>query len=146
MRGVGLSLSGSTPRILIISSKMTRLLAPFTFISIRAISSFMRTTTNSTFQRLTHIPHPARVALDVTLKRYMVIKRHTDNSCTGCNILESCETLVRDVMDSTKRQKSQTDPNITRLIRQIVYINGRDWIIRRRNIQKMHVNYGTLAT
>ena len=49
-RGVGLSLGACTPRILTVFSKMIRLLAPFTFIPTREISSLMGTTTNSTLQ------------------------------------------------------------------------------------------------
>ena len=91
--GRGGGLGGSAPRVLTIFCKMARLVTAPAFISIRTVSSFMGAFADGTLKGLTRIPHTTRIALDVALKRYVVVQRHTHNAGTGGYVLKTSETL-----------------------------------------------------
>ena len=64
-----MGLGSSTPSIFAVLGKVTGLMATFTLIFVRTLSSFMGPFADRALERLTRIPHTARVALDVTLER-----------------------------------------------------------------------------
>ena len=96
-------LGSSAPRILTVLCKMTRLVTTPAFVPIGTVRSFMGTFAESTFKWLTSIPHTTRIALDVTLERYVVVQRHTHNAGPNGDVLKPRETLVSYLVDSPKR-------------------------------------------
>ena len=62
-----------SPRILTISGEMASLVTTLTLVSVRAIGSLMNTLMDGAFKGLTSIPHATRVALNIALKRYVLI-------------------------------------------------------------------------
>ena len=132
-------MGSGTPCILTVPSEMPRLFATLASIPVRTVSGFMSTATDGTLQGLTHVPNPAGVALYVALKWDMLVKRHTHYSSSSRNILKTSKSLRRDTMDGTERQEGEADPSFTGLIRQIMYIDSCDRVIRRCDVKHVDV-------
>ena len=90
-------LGSGTPSIFAVFCEVTGLVAAFALVFVRTLRSFMGPFADRALERLTRIPHTARVALDIALKRNVLLQRHTGDSSASRNLLKAGKTLVRDV-------------------------------------------------
>ena len=118
----GASWDISTPRILAILCKVSRLMTALTLVLIRAVSGFMSPFTNCTLEGLTSVPNTAGETLDVTLEGDVLLQCHTDNPGGSGDLLEAGKVLLGDAKNVAKGGKCQANPGVTGLHRHIVHV------------------------
>jgi len=88
-----MGLRSSTPRIFAILSEMTRLVTAFAFIFVWAVNSLVLSLADRTLKGLTRVPDTARIALDVTMERNVILQRRLNNPGASGELLESRKTV-----------------------------------------------------
>lgn len=67
----------------------------------------------------------AWIALNITMERDMLLKRHSHNMCTSGDVFEASKMLVSDFKNCPKWGKGKTDAKITCLNWKIVWVKAK---------------------